>query len=219
MKQLRMRRMLAVVVIAATLLCLLPASVLPAAAAAEVEGDWTVSRRANDYKDPDPITGEEHVYCPAPGYQYTSEGITTIPAGYANTTPFFNVQTKEKHSLKDGLYLQFRIDDFSYGGEDGTADHRIALSLWDRLGLGPGGGGNTTAQSCPGLIDTEEPTAESETVAETVGGNAVTEAPADTPEESETAEAEKGCGSALGMGTASALLLLLTSAALLRRKK
>lgn len=171
MKTFCMRRILAVAVIAATLLCLLPASVLPAAAA-DVEGDWTVSRRANDYKDPDPITGEEHVYCPAPGYEYTREGFTTIPASYKNTTPFFNVQSKEKHSLKDGLYLKFRIDDFSYGGEDNSADHWIALSFWDRLGLGPGGtkygsgfisllrgpggGGSTTAQSCPSLIDTEE---------------------------------------------------------------
>ena len=171
MKILRMRRMLAMAVIVATLLCLLPASVIPAAAV-DLEGDWTVSRRANDYKDPDPVTGEEHIYCPAPGYEYTGEGFTTRPANYDNTTPFFNVQTKEKHSLKDGLYLQFRIDDFSYGGEDGTADHWIALSLWDRLGLGPGGtkygsgfisllrgpgeGGETWAQSCPSLIDTEE---------------------------------------------------------------
>lgn len=108
------------------------------ASAAEVVGDWDTYRAATDYKEPDPETGEIKAYRPAPGYTYTEEGFTTIPADYTNTTPFMTVQSKEKQSVKDGIYMEFRIDDYAYGGEDGASDHWIAISLWSQQKVSPG---------------------------------------------------------------------------------
>ena len=132
-----MRKFLALLVCVVMMLTMIPAVLLPVGAA-DVEGDWMTYRQANDYNEPDPDTGEEPSYRPAPGYKYTDEGFSTIAADYTGTSPFMTVQSKEKHSLKDGLYLQFRIDDFSYKGPDGNSDEWIALSLWDSQKVAPG---------------------------------------------------------------------------------
>ena len=132
-----MRKLLSLFVCAVMLLAMIPVATL-SSGAAEVEGDWMTYRQANDYNEPDPDTGEEPAYRPAPGYHYTDEGFSTKPADYTGTSPFMTVQSKEKHGLKDGLYLKFRIDDFSYKGPDGNSDEWIALSLWDSQKVAPG---------------------------------------------------------------------------------
>ena len=129
-----MKRILSLLVIVSLLLSL--AVLTPSAV--DLDGDWTVYRQANDYPEYDPESEEQPAYIPAPGYEYTGEGFTTIPADYTDTKPYFNVQTKDKYNIKDGLFLKFRIDDFSYAGEDGKADEWIALSLWDSQNLAPG---------------------------------------------------------------------------------
>ncbi len=129
-----MKKILALLVVVSMLLPL--GMIMPSAA--DVEGDWMTYRQANDYPEIDPETGEEPTYRAAPGYEYTDEGFTTIPADYTNTSPYFNVQTKEKQNIKDGLYLKFRVDDFSYKGPDGKSDEWIALSLWTKENLAPG---------------------------------------------------------------------------------
>ncbi len=131
-----MKRFLSLLICAVMLLTMIPVACL-SVGAAEVEGDWTTYRQANDYYAPDPDTGEEPPYRPAPGYHYTDEGFSTIPADYTGTSPFMTVQTKDKHSVKDGLYLQFRVDEFSYTGPDKNADEWIAMSLWDSQKLAP----------------------------------------------------------------------------------
>ena len=129
-----MKRILSFLVIVSLLLS--PTVLTPSAV--DLEGDWMVFRQANDYPEYDPDSEDQPAYIPAPGYEYTDEGFTTIPADYTDTKPYFNVQTKDKYNIKDGLYLKFRIDDFSYAGEDGKADEWIALSLWDSQNLAPG---------------------------------------------------------------------------------
>lgn len=129
-----MKKVIAVSVILSILLSL--GIVMPAAV--EVSGDWIVYRQANDYPEVDPDSSEQPSYKPAPGYEYTNEGFTTIPADYTGTNPYFNVQTKDKQNIKEGIYLKFRVDDFSYKGKTGNADEWIALSLWDRENLAPG---------------------------------------------------------------------------------
>ncbi len=109
--------------------------------AAEVDGDWITLRQANDYHEVDPETGEEPPYQAAPGYKYTSEGFTTIPADYTGTSPYFNIRSKDKQDIKEGLYLQIRVDDFSYKGPDGTCDEWILFSLWDSENIAPGQNG------------------------------------------------------------------------------
>lgn len=132
-----MKRFLALIICVVMLISLIPTTIFTVGAA-EVEGDWMTYRQATDYNEPDPNTGEEPAYRPAPGYHYTNEGFSTIPADYTGTSPFMTVQSKEKHNLKDGLYLQFRVDQFSYKGPDGNCDEWIALSLWDSQKVAPG---------------------------------------------------------------------------------
>ena len=110
-------------------------------AAADVDGDWITLRQANDYPEVDPETGEEPSFTPAPGYEYTSEGFTTIPADYTGICPYFNIRSKDKYDIKEGLYLQLRVDDFSYRGPEGIADEWILFSLWDSENIAPGQNG------------------------------------------------------------------------------
>ena len=131
-----MKRMLAMLLVTAMLVSM--AVICPAAA---VEGDWITLRQANDYHEVDPETGEESPYQAAPGYTYTDEGFTTVPADYTGTCPYFNIRSKDKHNLKDGLYLQIRVDDFSYKGPEGNADEWILFSLWDSENIAPGQSG------------------------------------------------------------------------------
>lgn len=125
----------------ALLLLSMLASMLVITPAAAVEGDWITLRQANDYHEVDPETGEEPPYQAAPGYEYTREGFTTIPADYTGTCPYFNIRSKDKYDLKDGLYLQIRVDDFSYRGPEGNADEWILFSLWDSENIAPGQSG------------------------------------------------------------------------------
>ena len=133
------KRILALILCAVMLLTMIPVVVLTTGAA-DVEGDWTTYRSAGDYDDPEEETeeGEEpSVYKPEAGYEYTSEGFSIIPASYKDTTPFLTVQTKLPQSIKEGVYLQFRIDDYSYDGGTG-ADQWICLNLTTQEKVAPG---------------------------------------------------------------------------------
>lgn len=101
----------------------------------DIEGDWTTYRSAAEYD----LTQEEELnFTPAPGYEYDEEGLHLISPKYQNTTVFGTLQSKEVISLKDGFYMELRVDDFSYGGEDGTADNYISFHLWNRAKITPG---------------------------------------------------------------------------------
>ena len=126
------RRIFAALLCAVMLVSIFPA-VLPASAAS-VEGDWTVYRTPQSYEDEK--NGE--TVKPAPGYRYTADGFTTVEPDWTNFTPYFTVQTKEAQPLKNGIYLEFRVDEYPYGGEDGYVDHWLAFSLSDRENVSPG---------------------------------------------------------------------------------
>ena len=128
-----MKRALSLLIVAVMLLAMLPVMTLTSSAA--VEGNWTTLRRPADY-DVDVEAGQ--TYKPAPGYEYTSEGFTIVPADYTNQTVYFNIQTKDPQAAKEGIYLQFRVDDYCYSGPDYDADAWIGLSLWDSVNLQPG---------------------------------------------------------------------------------
>ena len=90
------------------------------------EGMWTTHQGINNYpsEDDDPDT----VYPPESGYEYTSDGFTVIQPDWTNCIPFVTVSTKEAQSIKNGIYLKFRVDDYSYDGGY-QADQWISLSL------------------------------------------------------------------------------------------
>lgn len=161
------KRIIAMLVCTVMLLSMIPMSLLTIGAV-DVEGDWTTYRFANEYDDPegeiDP-DAEPTIYKPEAGYTYTDDGFTIVPADYKNTTPAMSVVTKEPQYIKEGIYLQFRIDDYSYdGGMD--VDQWICLSLTSGEKVAPGsteygggwltlirGTGNGIAESQPHLTD------------------------------------------------------------------
>ena len=140
------KRIISLLISAIMLLTMLPVVTLTTEAA-NIEGDWTTYRTASEYDDPDAEfdpDAEPSVYKPEAGYTYTDEGFTVVPADYKDTTPFMTVQSKEQQSLKDGIYLQFRIDDYSYNGGTG-ADQWICITLNTKTKVEPGNpefGGN-----------------------------------------------------------------------------
>ncbi len=94
------------------------------------EGFWST------YRDPDQY-GMTEGYRPTVGFQYTSEGFTTVSAKdqWKNTSPKFTVQTSNPVNIRDGFYMQFRVDEFSYDGSatsDSRQDEWISISISDR---------------------------------------------------------------------------------------
>ncbi|MCQ2429556.1 MAG: hypothetical protein MJ192_04395 [Clostridia bacterium] len=126
-----MKKIIAFVICTVMILSLVPAAVLNASAAGE--GDWTTYRRPSDYEP-----AHESDYAPNAGYLYTSEGLSTVSPDFTGCTVFYTVQTKDKVDVRDGVFMEFRIDDFSYAGEEGKADEWITVSLWDKQNLEPG---------------------------------------------------------------------------------
>lgn len=127
-----MKKLICLAIAAIMILSMIPVMAISTSAA--VEGDWNVLRDYQTYIDEE----KGDVVIPAPGYEYTSEGLMTISPDYSNYTPKFTVQTKLPQSLKDGIYLEFRVDDYPYGGEDGLADHWLSFNLSDRENVAPG---------------------------------------------------------------------------------
>ena len=128
-----MKKLIAFAVAAIMVLSMIPAMAFTASAdEAETnypepfKGFWTV------YRDPDDYADDAEFYKPAPAYKYTSEGFQLTSADYTNMTPKWTVQSSRPVDLTQGFYMQFRVDEFSYKGEDGTADEWISLSISDR---------------------------------------------------------------------------------------
>ena len=131
------KRLLCALLCAVLLAGLIPAAALTASAAT-AEGDWTTYRFADEYCDDTCDHGDGVCYYrPEAGYKYTAEGFTVVPADYTGFTPQLSVMSKEAQPVKGGIYLQFRVDGYSYdGGLD--ADQWIALTLTTEEKVVPG---------------------------------------------------------------------------------
>ncbi|MBE6585737.1 MAG: hypothetical protein E7645_04320 [Ruminococcaceae bacterium] len=133
-----MKKTLALIVAILMVVSMIPVMAVTTSAV-DVQGDWVTYRFSGGYKEP--AEGEELSYTPAPGYEYNDEGFHMTSADYTGTTPSGTIQSREKVSIKDGVYMELRIDQYPYGGEAGTADHWICFSIMDSQKLEPG---NTT---------------------------------------------------------------------------
>ncbi len=124
-----MKKFLSLALAAIMLLSSMVVLAVPAAAAGE--GDWAVIPPAQelqpDFED-DPAS--------LAGYKYTNDGFTTVPTeAWANVTPNVSIQRKEMVDLKQGVYIEIRIDKFTYLG-----DKWFNFHIWDKKGIAPGYG-------------------------------------------------------------------------------
>ena len=122
-----MKKILSTLLVAAMLLSLVIVAAVPAAA---VDGEWAVYAPASQYAD-----GYDGDPKSVAGYEYTDDGLHTIPADWAKAaqSPWVQVETKEKVDLKEGVYFQVRVDDFSYD----AGDQWFNINIWDNAQIEP----------------------------------------------------------------------------------
>ncbi len=71
-----------------------------------------------------------------PGYQYTKDGFQMTTADWTTGKPFSHVSTKDKVNLKDGFYMQVRVDEFNYA----VYDKWLNFSIWSQPSIEEGNG-------------------------------------------------------------------------------
>ncbi len=135
-----MKKILSISLTLCMLLSLAAALSIPAAA---VDGQWTVLGDAPEYQE-----GFDEEPRSLPGYEYTDEGFHLIPTdAWKESNPYVSVQTKDKVDLKDGVYLEVRIDNFTY-----SSDKWFNLHIWDSVALKPGSSDPTYGAGVQNLI-------------------------------------------------------------------
>lgn len=137
-----MKKLIALLIAVMMIATMIPAMAISTSAAdgeqaTPATGDWDVYRFANEYPSEDDDPEEEYTYKGTAGYTYTNEGFSVIGADYTDTTPSITIQSTTKINLKEGVYLQFRVDDYSYDGGTG-ADQWICPSLTTDKMVAPG---------------------------------------------------------------------------------
>ncbi len=124
------KRIIALLIAAIMVLSMFPVMAISTSAAGE--GMWTTYQGAGSYPSEDdepPEEGEELLYPPESGYEYTSEGFSIVQPDWNTTlSPFATVSTTEAQNVKDGIYIKFRVDAYDYGGDVGS-DHWICITL------------------------------------------------------------------------------------------
>ena len=120
-----MKKILSALLVMAMLLSLVIVAAVPAAA---VDGDWTTYGPASQYAD-----GFDGDPKSVAGYEYTDDGLHMIPGNWSDTTPWAHVQTNHKVDLKDGVYFQVRVDNFSFD----AADQWFNINIWDSAMIEP----------------------------------------------------------------------------------
>ena len=98
------------------------------AAAASDENMWTVLTHENQYQDD--YDGD---YKSIPGYKYTSDGFQTYGGEWKADGPYQLVQTKNAVNIKDGVYMEVRVDEhYSTSG-----DQWLNFNIWEDTNLVP----------------------------------------------------------------------------------
>ena len=124
-----MKKLLAILLTAAMLLSLVIVATVSVAAEDENDGMWTTMVNASQY-DADYFDDERSI----PGYEYSERGFEMVPGDWSTSTPFATIQSKEKVNIKQGVYMEVRIDEFSYD----AGDKWFNFNIWDSVGIEPG---------------------------------------------------------------------------------
>lgn len=86
------------------------------------EGEWNVYARRGAYENAD-----EFEIISTPGYEYTADGLHMIPPEYSDTDRAWGIiQTKDQVDLRQGVYMEVRVDDFTYEG-----DKWFGFNIWE----------------------------------------------------------------------------------------
>ncbi len=102
-----MKKFLSILLTLAMMLSLIIVATLPTAA---IDGEWTVV--AQGKQEAEQIA--EGSYSSVAGYHYDSEGFHLDAANWAYQTPWARFVSKQKVDLKEGVYMEIRIDEFNY---------------------------------------------------------------------------------------------------------
>ncbi len=102
-----MKKFLSALLAAAMMLTVVIVVAVPASAANENE--WAVYT-SSDQNDPDFVGFAKDI----PGYEYTADGFAVTGAEWKDSTPYAVAQFKEKVNLMDGVYMEVRVDNFTY---------------------------------------------------------------------------------------------------------
>ena len=105
----------------AIILCLSLAFATMISASAAVVGEWDVYTGRGQYKEKDNPEMKS-----IPGYEYTDEGLHMIPADWSTSSPWGIFQTKEQVDLRQGVYMEVRVDNFTYEG-----DKWFGFNIWE----------------------------------------------------------------------------------------
>ena len=125
-----MKKVFALCLCAIMMLSVIPAMTFTTSAAAT--GDWSTSRLPHQ-------VDKEDDYTPAAGYYYDAEGFHTVSPNWDNCYPIYSVVANETYNLKnDGFSMKFRVDNFSYLGEDNSAAEWIAITISNNPNHRPG---------------------------------------------------------------------------------
>jgi hypothetical protein len=106
------KRIIALLIAAIMVLSMIPVMAISTSAAGD--GEWTVYQGAGSYPSAD--DDEDAVYPPVSGFEYTSDGFTIVQPDWTDVGPFVTATTKDAVNLKEGFFVKFRVDDYSYDG-------------------------------------------------------------------------------------------------------
>ena len=137
-----MKKLIALLIAAMMIISMIPVMAISSSAEAGEQapaatGDWDVYRLATEYPTDKDKEDPDKTYKPTAGYDYTDDGFSVIAPDYMDDTPSMTVQTTYKVNLKEGFFVKFRIDDYSYDGGTG-ADQWIAPSFTTEKMVAPG---------------------------------------------------------------------------------
>ena len=118
------KRIIALLIAAVMVLSMIPVMAISTAAAGD--GEWTVYQGAGSYPSED--DDEDAVYPPVSGYEYSADGFTIVQPDWTDVAPFVTATTKDPVNLKDGFFVKFRVDDYTYDGGN-NADQWICLTI------------------------------------------------------------------------------------------
>ena len=122
-----MKKLLSIMLAMAMILSVVIIAAIPTAA---VDGDWTVVAQAKQE------SGEvdENKQNSVAGYEYTADGLHIISPNFAGQNPWVRFVSKSKIDLKEGVYMEIRIDEYNYT----PGDRWLNVMFWDQQLMTPG---------------------------------------------------------------------------------